>query len=332
MTTRYLKINNSYNHMLSLPDLKEKQVLFVKTEQGIDNNLKIINDNIVLLKDGKVQNRLSCSKALAVFIVGECTLTSVLIRKSLDYGVSIFLLRDSLENYTSMDSKADGNYLLRMKQYAFMEELPMAKCIVKNKVRNDLKLLKSTGKIDSEKYKIQKKAIMKKIDNVRGEKELLGIEGSFAKKFFSIYFEELDWYKRMPRTKIDPYNVLLDMGYTFMFNYVDCLLNLFGFDTYKGFYHKLYFQRKSLSCDRVEPCRCLIERKLLTAYHLGQIDKKDFKKINGRYVLSYDKSSKYAKIFLDEIMDNKEDIYLYIKQFYRHIMFEDTDFPDFKIR
>lgn len=320
--------------MLSLPDLKEKQVLFVKTEQGIDNNLKIINDNIVLLKDGKVQNRLSCSKALAVLIVGECTLTSALIRKSLDYGVSIFLLRDSLENYTSMDSKADGNYLLRMKQYALKgnDELTLAKNIVKNKVRNDLNLLKSTNKITSEEYKTQKRQMMQKIDEASEEKELLGIEGSFAKRFFNLYFEELDWYKRMPRTKIDPYNVLLDMGYTFMFNYVDCLLNLFGFDTYKGFYHKLYFQRKSLSCDMVEPCRCIIERKLLTAYHLGQIDKKDFKKINGKYVLSYDKSSKYAKFFLDEIMENKEEIYLYVKQFYRHIMFEDTEFPDFKIR
>ena len=320
--------------MLSLPDLKEKQVLFVKTSQGVENNLKIINDNIVLLKDGKVQNRLSCSKALAVFIVGECTLTSALIKKSMDYGVSIFLLRDSLENYTSMDSKADGNYLLRMKQYALREndELALAKNIVKNKIRNDLKLLKSAGKISSEEYKAQKKDMMEKIEEAAEEKELLGIEGSFAKKFFSLYFEELDWYRRMPRTKIDPYNVLLDIGYTFMFNYVDCLLNLFGFDTYKGFYHKLYFQRKSLSCDMVEPLRCLIERKLLTANHLGQIDKKDFKKINGRYVLSYDKSSKYAKIFLDEIMDNKEEIYLYIKQFYRHMMFEDAEFPDFKIR
>lgn len=318
--------------MLSLPDLKEKQVLFVKTEQGVENNLKIINDNIVLLKDGKVQNRLSCSKALAVFIVGECTLTSALIRKSLDYGVSIFLLRDSLENYTSMDAKAAGNYLLRMKQYKLADELTPAKYIVKSKIRNGLKLLKNAKKISSEEYKADKKELFQKIDDAQEEKELLGIEGSFAKKFFGIYFSELDWYKRMPRAKVDPYNVLLDMGYTFMFNYVDCLLNLFGFDTYKGFYHKLYFQRKSLSCDLVEPFRCLIERQLLSAFHLGQIDKKDFQLIGGRYILKYDKSSKYAKIFLDEIMANKEEIYLYVKQYYRFMMFEDVGFPDFKIR
>lgn len=318
--------------MLSFPDLKEKQILFVKTERGVDNNLKIINDNIVLLKDGKIQNRISCSKALAVFIVGEFTLTSALIRKSLDYGVSIFLLRDSLENYTSMDSRADGNYLLRMKQYALQDELSLAKHIVSNKIQNNLKLLKAAGKITSEEYKEEKKDMVQKIDDTKEEKELLGIEGSFAKRFFGRYFSELDWYKRMPRTKVDPYNVLLDMGYTFMFNYVDSLLNLFGFDTYKGFYHKLYFQRKSLSCDMVEPLRCLIERKLLSAYHLGQINQKDFKRVKGRYVLSYEKSSKYAKIFLDEIMVNKEEIYLYIKQFYRFMMFEDADFPEFKIR
>lgn len=318
--------------MLSLPDLKEKQILFVKTEQGLDNNIKIINDNVVLLKDNKVQNRLSCSKILAIFIIGECTITSTLIRKSLEYGVSIFLLRDSLDNYTSMESKADGNYLLRMKQYAPSDELTMAKNIIKNKINNDLRLLKNAKRISSEEYKVSKQEIFQKIIEVREEKELLGIEGSFAKKFFGMYFEELDWYKRMPRTKIDIYNVLLDMGYTFMFNYIDCLLNLFGFDTYKGFYHKLYFQRKSLSCDLVEPFRCLIERQLLSAFHLGQIDKKDFQHINGKYILKYDQSSKYAKLFLDEIMQNKEEIYLYIKDFYRFMMYEDKEFPEFKIR
>lgn len=318
--------------MLSLPDLKEKQVLFVKTEQGLENNLKIVNDNIVLSKDGKIENRLSCSKALAVFIIGECTLSSVLIRKSLDYGVSIFLLRESLENYAVMNSRAEGNYLLRMKQYAITDELSQAKCIIQNKLRNDLRLLKDAGRITSEQYKAEKAMMTEKISGAADEKELLGLEGSFAKRFFSLYFTELDWYKRMPRTKIDPYNVLLDMGYTFMFNYIDCLLNLFGFDTYKGFYHKLYFQRKSLSCDLVEPCRCLIERRLLSAYHLGQIDKRDFHHANGRYSLKYDQSSKYAKIFLDEIMHHKEEIYLYVKDYYKFVMFGNPDFPDFKIR
>lgn len=318
--------------MLSLPDLKEKQILFVKTEQGLENNLKIINDNIVLLKDGQIQNRLSCSKILAIFIIGECTVTSALIRKSLEYGVSIFLLRDSLDNYASINSKAEGNYLLRMKQYAFDKELAAAKEIIKNKIHNDLKLLKNSNKISPEEYKETKKEIFEKINNVKEEKELLGIEGSFAKKFFNTYFEELDWYKRMPRTKVDIYNTLLDLGYTLEFNHIDCLLNLFGFDTYKGFYHKLYFQRKSLSCDLMEPIRCIIEKKLMSMFHLGQIDRKDFKRINGKYILSYDKSSKYAKLFLDEIMANKEEIYLYIKDFYRYIMYEDTDFPNFKIR
>lgn len=318
--------------MLSLPDLREKQILFVRTEQGLENNLKIINDNVVLLKDGKIQNRLSCSKILAIFIVGECTITSTLIRKSLEYGVSIFLLRDNLDNYASLNSKADGNYLLRMKQYKFDKEFFASKQIVKNKIHNGLKLLKNAEKISPDEYKETKKELFEKIKNAKEEKELLGLEGSFAKKFFGLYFQELEWYKRMPRTKVDIYNVLLDLGYTLEFNQVDCLLNLFGFDTYKGVYHKLYFQRKSLSCDLMEPMRCLIERKLLSAFHLGQIDKKDFKKINGRYVLAYDKSSKYAKIFLDEIMENKEEIYSYIKEFYKFMMYENTDFPNFKIR
>ena len=80
----------------------------------------------------------------------------------------------------------------------------------------------------------------------------------------------------MPGVKPDATNLLLDMGYTFLFNFIDALLLLFGFDSYKGCYHKLFFQRKSLSCDVVEPFRCIIEKQILKSYHLKQINKDDF--------------------------------------------------------
>ena len=58
------------------------------------------------------------------------------------------------------------------------------------------------------------------------------------------------------------------------FNCMDSLLRLYGFDTYKGFYHKLFFQRKSLACDVMEPFRCVIDKQILKAFNLGQIDEK----------------------------------------------------------
>ena len=52
----------------------------------------------------------------------------------------------------------------------------------------------------------------------------------------------------------------MDIGYTYLFNFIDALLRLYGFDTYLGFYHKEFYQRKSLVCDVVEPFRCIIDK------------------------------------------------------------------------
>jgi len=319
--------------MISAPDFREKQLLFIQSEREAENRIKFNNDNIVFLKNNEVVNQLSCHKILAVFIAGDISITNVLIDKCIKYGVSLFLLKNNLALSAAVVAEAEGNYLLRGKQYNMTEkyELSLAKSIVKNKTSNQIALLRLGKKGDKNLEETEKETAVK-VKRANGCQELLGIEGNATKNFFQIYFKDIGWRRRMPRTKFDPYNVLLDIGYTFLFNYIDALLRLHGFDTYKGFYHKLFFQRKSLTCDIIEPFRCIIDRQLLKSFNLKQINEKDFKIISGRYVLQYEKSQKYAEIFLGAIMDFKEEIFAYIKDFYRCIMNEKENYPVFNIK
>jgi len=317
--------------MIYLPDFKEKSVLFIKAGDFNESKIKFSNDNIVFLKDEKVGNRISCHKIFVVFIIGEISITSVLIKKCLQYGVSLFLLDRSFKLYGSFGAKAEGNYILRMKQYSFDKEFLFAKQIVKNKVFNQLRLLRKKRIIEKETYQSLKAEVFSKIDLAKDSQELLGIEGSQQKSFYGLYFKELGWYRRMPRAKVDEYNLLLDIGYTFLFNYCDSMLRLYGFDTYKGFYHKLFFQRRSLSCDIMEPFRCIIDRQLLKSFRLSQINKKDFKVINGAYALDFQESQKYAEIFLGAISEYKEEIFKFAHGFYRAILMGSDKLPVFKI-
>ncbi len=319
--------------MISAPDFKEKQILFVQAERAAENRIKFNNDNLVFLKDDTVVNQLSCHKIFAVFIVGDISITSVLMEKCVKYGISLCLLKNNLELYAEIASRAEGNYLLRGKQYknSAEGELDLARHVVKNKINNQLALLRMETKADETVEEAGKEAAAK-AEMAKDSQELLGIEGNMTKIFFQLYFSDLGWRRRMPRTKFDPYNVLLDIGYTFLFNYVDALLRLHGFDTYKGFYHKLFFQRKSLTCDIVEPFRCIIDRQLLKSFNLKQINENDFKVMSGRYVLEYNKSQKYAEIFLGAIIGRKEEIFSYVKDFYRNIMSEKGECPTFSIK
>lgn len=316
--------------MLSLPDFEEKQILFIQARKDTDNFLKFQNDNILYRRDEENIDMISCYKVFAVFVAGDFSITTVLIRNCEQYGIALFLLKNNFQIYASINSSMEGNYLLRERQYGFKEEFTSARKLIKNKIHNQLALLAERKMIAN--FNSEYSVFCDKIDNAVSEKALLGIEGAMSKEFFNQYFKDFCWLRRMPRTKYDINNVLLDIGYTFLFNFMEALLNLYGFDAYKGFYHKLFFQRKSLACDLIEPFRCLIDRQLRKAHKLGQIKEDDFDYIGNRYVLSYANQRKYIKIFFDCILERKIDLFSYVKDYYYFMMRNDREFPFYKYK
>lgn len=303
--------------MLSLPDFIEKKILVVPIEEKLESQLKLQVGNIVLMKEGKVIDKVSCHIVFCMVIIGDCSITTKLIRELQSYGISVFLLNRSFKFITSMHAHAEGNYQLREKQY-FLDkdtELLLSKQFVQNKIDNQWGILQKTGRLDLEQaYRdtTEKVTLANSIDSLRG------LEGSFASRYFSGIFDEIGWLRRAPRTKEDIANVLLDIGYTFVFNYVDALLRLFGFDTYKGVYHQLFFQRQSLSCDLMEPMRPMIDYQLRKSFNLGQIQEKDFVFKNESFRFKdYSVSGSYSNIWFDLIMKKREDMYQFIFGYYR---------------
>lgn len=316
--------------MLSLPDFREKHILIVNASDIKDDRLKFNNENFCLTRDGGILDQVSCHKLLAVFVLGDCSITTKLIKNCKKLGVSLFLLKENFETYAELVAVAEGNYMLRQKQYAISEEkdLSFSKKIVYNKISNQLRLIKELKKEPIEKTFADAK---ERVESATDNQALLGIEGSCSKIFFQEYFTEMEWLRRSPRTKVDVSNTLLDIGYTFLFNFTDTLLRLFGFDTYKGFYHKLFFQRKSLACDIMEPFRCVIDRQLLKSFHLKQIKEEDFQIFKSRYELSYDKQRAYLKVFVDAIMERKEDVFNYARDYYYFVLNGEGEFPFFEV-
>jgi CRISPR-associated protein Cas1 len=322
--------------MISLPDFREKQLLFVNTEWCKPSRLRFFNDNIVFEREGSVVNRASVHKVFAVFVCGDLSFTTGFIKKARDYGISVFLLKHNFELYGGLFTTAEGHYVLRSKQYHQNDEfqLVMAKHLVKNKVANQTRaILNRRDKEVKNEWLEKLSATQIKIDTIKDHKELLGIEGNYSKEYFNNYFSEIEWRRRAPRTKEDINNFLLDMGYTLLFNLVDSLLRLHGFDTYKGFYHRLFFQRRSLSCDVMEPIRPLIDSKLLKMSNLKQVNKNDFQVHQGAYMLPWEHYPKYAGNFLQALMDDREDIFKYVHGFYQYVMNDKKYlFPEYQLK
>lgn len=317
--------------MLTLPDFKEKHILFINAEYGQKNFLQLTNDNIRFFRGDEVVNQMSLHKVFAVFIAGEMTVTTALLKKLSTYGISVFFLNQNLSTKAVMMSEAEGNFLLRQRQYIISNSLYIAKEIIRNKIENQESILKKY-KIDYEVKIFNRARLMLK--NVKDNQQLLGVEGNVSKEYFQSLFKKEGWRRRAPQTKEDIHNLMLDIGYTYLFNYCDALLRLFGFDTYKGYLHQLFFQRKSLVCDVMEPIRPLIDYQLVKSIHLKQIKEKDFVFKNGRFDFKdgFKGSKQYSAIFLEIINEHKEDIYKYILDFYHYNMDDKKyTFPEFKI-
>ena len=89
--------------------------------------------------------------------------------------------------------------------------------------------------IDNGKYSTSANTLQGTIKDIQLASDfnsLLGIEGNMAKLYFGTLFQSHNWNGRTPRAKTDITNLLLDIGYTYLFNFVDSLLKLYGFDTY----------------------------------------------------------------------------------------------------
>lgn len=307
--------------MLSLPDFKQKQIIIALLGHG--ERLSFKNDNVVITdSEGAIKHQSTCYRLFALFVVGHMSVTTGLLERSKRFGFSITFLSYGLTPYGSWQSRAEGNTLLRHKQYAY-NQTAIAQHLVRNKIAMQIAML-SKRREKSDKLK---EAILKLHEyNERMPnsdlllKEILGLEGVASRLYFSHMFDNTDWRGRTPRTKKDITNLLLDIGYMQLFNLMDAMLNLYGFDTYKGVYHQEFYQRKSLVADLIEPFRPLVDDRIRKAYNLGQINPDDFDIINNQYRLFGKNAKPYITWLLQSLLEHKNEMFLYVQGYYRAFM------------
>lgn len=317
--------------MFTAPDFSKKQIVFVLFNEG--EKLAFSNDNLVI-KDinGKIKFQSTCYRLFIVFAIGHTSITSVLIQKAKKFGFFIALMTPGFRLYSIIGANKDGNTLLRKRQYTH-NNIDIAKVIISNKMQNQLYELKNIRyKNDYTKQAIHRiNEYINKLSEVNEINQLMAYEGLTSKLYFKSFFNNVEWKGRKPRIKNDYVNATLDIGYTLLFTFIDTLLSSYGFDTYCGVLHKQFYMRKSLVCDIVEPFRTLIDHEVKKAINLKQIKAEDFLIINNQYRLKWEESSRYIKILMNPLIENKDCIFTYIQAYYRAFMKELSaeEFPTF---
>lgn len=321
--------------MLDNNDFSKKQILVYSPILG--DKISYRNDNLIISSsEGKIKYQQSCYRIFLLLVIGDCSVTTGIIRRSRKFGFSICFMTYSFRFYGAINSGMEGNTYLRKKQYQY-EQLELGKHLIINKIANQKKTIeKIRNKTAYEKEGIQKlKEFLDRLNSMKeiNRNDLLGIEGNAAKVYFARIFSKVNWKGRKPRIKYDYVNSLLDIGYTLLFNFIDCILQVFGFDVYQGVLHTCFYMRKSLVCDIMEPFRPIIDWRVRKGIALEQFKKSDFVLIKNQWQLEYKKSALYAAVFMEDIINNKDAIFLYIRSYYRSFMKDRlvSEFPVFAI-
>lgn len=305
----------------------ETRTIFVINCIEHNRNMRVSNGELLLEEKQddvyRTLTKIPFQKLLALFIIGHITITTPLIEKCKKFNVALVVLKPNLRPVFYWANSAEANYLLRQKQYEYASnDLSIAKTIIKNKIHNQQIALKKTRKKDTSTTSAidSCRLALNTIDDITEYNQLLGLEGFISKNYFSAYYQDLGWKSRMPRTKQDIINVTLDIGYTILFNYMECFVRMFGFDLYIGIYHRAWFKRKSLICDLIEPFRCIIDHAVLLAFNHKQFIKSDFIYRKSEYHLKLDCCAKYYNVFYKALIGYKKEIFSYIQAYYRCFM------------
>ena len=312
--------------MLNATDIPQRTVLWLDAMEQ-KYKFRIVQGNLVLeTEEGEILTRLNKQKVFALFSVGNVTMTSVMLDYCQKNAIAVVLMGRNFRPIMFNSNSAEANYLLRQRQYQMRhnleQSLAIAQRLIHNKIHNQIYNLQKIRV----KTQLQKSAILsiqdwaQNITQTQTIEQLMGIEGNSAKVYFKAYFEDNDWRGRQPRVRLDPLNTVLDMGYTYLFNYIECFVRLFGFDPYIGVLHQTWYKRKSLICDLVEPFRAAIDQQVRKSFNYDQFQTKHFQYAKQQYNLNPKYIKLYSSTLFEQLITHKQTAFLYVRDYYRNFM------------
>lgn len=313
--------------MFTHKDIEHRAIFVINCLK--ERNLRVSNGELLLeesIEDSdksKTLTKLPFQKILALFVVGHIKITTPLIEKCHKFGVALIVVKPSFRPVFYWANFAEANFILHQRQYNLdKNDISIAKVLVLNKINNQRIALKQTrckDEITMQALLLLDKCISA-LNRVTKYEELMGLEGNAAKIFFQAFYQHFKWCQRLPRSKCDALNTSLDIGYTILFNFIECFLRMFGFDLYVGVYHRMWFKRKSLVCDIIEPFRPIIDKAIRTAWNRNQFCLSDYNIIKGEYYLKKEKNGYYCQVFFDAIVPYKTKVFKYVQSYYRCFM------------
>ncbi|MCD5401232.1 CRISPR-associated endonuclease Cas1 [candidate division NPL-UPA2 bacterium] len=234
-------------------------------EQG--SILRKDHGRIVIVKGKETLLKVPATKIDQIIILGNCHITTPLMRYCLKKRISITLLSNYGGYYGQIKAPDSINIDLQRQQLLkFLNpdfSLVTSRAIIKGKIANARVLLqRHNRKLHLEEINRAVKSLNElsgKVEEVKSPGQLRGIEGIASANYFKVFRlllkNDMGFTKRIKHPPTDPVNSLLSFGYTLLFYNIYSFLNIYGLSPYFGCFHTNKGSHPVLASDMIEEFR-----------------------------------------------------------------------------
>jgi len=242
---------------------------------------------LLVTKDDVVLKAAPLNRVSRVVLVGRVGMTTPAMYSLLRGKVAVSLVDRRGRLHGRLIPPTTPNAQLRKAQYLKEDDphfcLRVSRWIVQGKLHNSRTLMMRLAR----RYDIEGPWLARmdnalvQSKNAASLNQLRGIEGSAARAYFAHIRQavraEMRADKRSRRPPKDPFNALLSLGYSLLYESIISALEIVGLDPYIGFFHGEKYGRPTLALDMVEEFRApIVDSLVLTLVNKRMIKPDDF--------------------------------------------------------
>jgi CRISP-associated protein Cas1 len=284
------------------------------TKQG--TTVSVDGERLVVKKQREILFETPSLKISKLVLVGMIQLTSGAINFLTSKGKEVYFLNAAgrLKGILSPieNSSVEGRIAQFGKCANDKFRMEVSKSIVIGKLKNSRRVVLNSA--EKRKKRIAEIKIfdnlIAKVDSTKSLDELRGLEGYGAREYFKILSalvpEEFTFKSRSKRPPLDPFNVLLSMGYTLLTTSIITAIKLNSLDPYAGFLHSDKRGAPAFALDLMEEWRPVIDSWLLELVEKRLMPIEDFHIAPARVTFLKDGMKKFFAFYEEKLI---HDIY-----------------------
>ena len=256
-------------------------------------DVKLTFDNSTI----KVEQQSIPFKYIDLLVLNHRTILSTGdILKLTKESISILIVSHANDNLSLIASANTKNAEIKLAQYiSHVRNIEFAKYFISQKIDTHAKHL-ATHEINLDQTQEQLQ-----LQNATSIEEIMGIEGSYARKYFKEYFSllpaSMHKEKRSKQPPLDPVNAIMSFWYSLYYNIITVKLMSYGFEPSLGYLHTPFRSHNALASDMLELFRADINEAVIHLFKNKIVEMEDFSKKGGVY-LKFDGRKKIWTYFI----------------------------------